>query len=138
MADNKTGADRTPRVAKVRVPLDFKTITVVKANRDQMAAHKRTRGANAVRDKDQLAVDKIVNSAYAAWESAGKPEGWDLEAGHGILVRVPESAVETITWRIRRAASFYDVKVRFGGVITEKGYAEVAFIVTDKPETAGE
>ncbi len=128
----------TAPVVKERVGLDFSTITVQVANKAAMVAHKRTRGANAERDKDQLAVDKIVNSAYAAWTEAGKPAGWDVDKGYGILVKVPAAAVETLEWRIKRAGTFYDLKIRFGGTIVEDGYAEVCFVASDKPDETSE
>lgn len=124
------------RPAKVRVALG--DVSARRLNKAEMAERRPRRSTVQDRGKDQLAVDKIVDSAYKAWLEAGSPEAWDVDKGYGVAVKVPEAAAETVQWRIRKAGTLYDLKIRFGSVITEKGYSEVVFVATDKPVVAAE
>lgn len=114
------------RKVKVLVPLDFSKITVSKVPPADMTAYRPHRGE---RDAEQRNVDSIVDVAYRQWESAGKPQNWD--EAPGMFLKVPDEAVETVQTRVRRAATMYNLSVKFGSIQSADGYSTVVFVASD-------
>ena len=121
--------------AKVRPPLDVAAIEVRKADQDTMRAFRKQRDTRKS-DKEQQMIDRLVAQAYDQWVTAGKPEEW--EEKNGLYVKLPEDQLETLTWRVHRAGTFFNMSVRFGDVKTEEGYSETVFTATDKREKSAE
>lgn len=116
---------------KERPPLDLSAVKVTRGvDMDTMRRHRPTRGG---RDPEQLAVDKIVTAAYEAWQDAGEPTTWLDQQDAAHYVTIPADQLETLQWRVRNAGTFMNLKVKFGDTITEDGFAEVIFVVSDKP-----
>jgi len=88
------------------------------------------------RSKTQQTIDGLVKMAHVKWVEAGKPETFADRPGGNI--KVPESQVAALKRAIVKAGVFYDLTVRFGTVVTEKGYADVIFTVTDRPNPLDE
>jgi hypothetical protein len=129
-ADKTADKPKTARVRKEYAPLDFTAIKAAPADKDALIRHRQSKG---VREGEQLAVDKLVSQAYARWQQSGKPEKWLDCVGTGYTLEMPEKHVETFVYRVRRAAVYYDVAVRFGRTIVEDdGTAKVLFIAKDK------
>lgn len=127
--------DRKPRVVKEYAPLDFTQIEIHALDTpQQMGEHRRTRGD---RGDEQKYVDKIVKQAYERWVSAGKPDAW--VDSRGLRLRVPDGQVETLQFRIRKAGTFYAMRIRFGDLVSTNGKTTVPFIATDpKSESDGD
>lgn len=131
----KKTADKPEAPAKTRVrkdyaPLDFTSIKATPVtSRETLVKHRNTKGE---RGDEQAAVDKLVKQAHERWIEAGKPTAW-LESNTGYLLQMPEKQVETFMYRVRKAAVYYDVAVRFGKTVVENGKADVLFIAKDKP-----
>lgn len=136
----KKGSKRT---VIERPPLDFKSLTVAKATPQTMKEH---RPVGRVRDDEQLQIDGIVKAAYQEWVAAGKPSDWTEQPG--TYLSVPESQLDTLKWRVTRAGTHYDLKIKFSSpeiskveLTDEDGegtgefmmVAEVVFTATDKP-----
>jgi hypothetical protein len=137
-APAKTDQVKKTRVRKDYAPLDLTTIQAVPVSRELLVKHRNTKGE---REPEQIAVDKLVNTAYKRWVEAGKPQAW-LESDTGYLMKMPKEQVETFMYRVRKAGTYYDVAIRFGKVLEdEDGKSLVLFIAKDRPvkdEESGE
>lgn len=135
----KTAASKTPqkpgeepkkRQRKDYKPLDFSAIQAEPVtSRETLVKHRNTKGE---RDPEQVAVDKLVKNAHQRWIEAGRPETW-LESTTGYRLVMPTEQVETFVYRVRRAAVYYDVAVRFGKTIENGKMSELLFIAKDRP-----
>jgi len=114
-------------------PLDFTQIKVRATTKDDLLAHRRTKGK---RDPEQVATDNLTRQAYDKWLEAGSPTDW-LDSS-GFHIRLPEGQFETFEKRVRNSGQHYGLAVRFGQRIDSDGYAEVVMIVKDRPKKDSE
>jgi hypothetical protein len=122
------------RIVKDRPALDFNAAVFgTVTERKTMAEYRRTRGE---RDAEQKQIDAIVDAAYNAWIEAGKPTEWVDQPG--TMWTGPKEQADTLMWRVHRSGQHYSLKIKFGDLKTYTGedgkeYAEVIFVVTDRP-----
>lgn len=126
---------KPPTTAKKRVPverpaLNFDAIQVTAITNPSTMA--KARPAKKDRTAEQKLVDGIVEKAWEAWKTSGRPNRWAKM--QGMQLRVPEAQFDTLQYRIRQAGTFLDLKIRFGAVTRKDGYAEVVFVATDRPD----
>lgn len=119
------------KVAVPLVPLDFNAIQVRSVKKDDLIAHRRTKGE---RDKEQVATDNLARRAYDKWVEAGRPEMWLDAEDAGFHLRIPEAQFPTFEKRIRSAGMHYQLAVRLGQRVDVDGYAEVVLVVKDRPK----
>jgi hypothetical protein len=118
---------KTPRQPKERPALDLNAAQFGTLTDKTDMAHFRP---GRERDDEQRQIDAIVEQAYQDWIDSGSPTRWtDMK---GTYARVPEDQMETLQWRVRRAGSHYELRVRFGQVRVADGYAETVFVVLDR------
>lgn len=113
-------------------PLSLTGATAEVVKKDVLDARRpRRNGAARERSKDQKILDALVSKAYAAWVKAGKPEKfWESPGGH---IRVREDQLVQVQRAIHSSGRLLDLKIRFGEIIQEDGYADVVFSAADRP-----